>query len=147
MLVRLDRLPPAAGRLAGALAVLETADLAQAASLAGVSADDAAVAADTLGAVGILAPGRPLTFGHPMMREGLYGELSPAERSRAHREAAGLLHDAALAPERVAEHLLATEPAADGWVVDRLAGGHHGATARGRWEAGPIRDPARKAAR
>ena len=59
-----------------------------------MGADDAAAAADTLTAVGILAGGRPLAFAHPMMREGLYGELSAAERARAHREAARLLHDA-----------------------------------------------------
>ena len=138
MLVRLDRLPPAAGRLARALAVLETADLAQAAALAELSADDAAVAADTLAAVGILAPGRPLAFAHPMMREGLYGELSPAERSRAHREAARLLHDAGTPPERVAEHLLATEPAGDGWVVDRLADAARRAAASGAPESAAV---------
>ena len=110
MLVRLGRLPPAAGRLARALAVLETADLAQAGALAELGADEAAAAADTLAAVGILAAGRPLAFAHPMMREGLHGELSAAERGQAHRESARLLHDAGAAPERVAEHLLVTEP-------------------------------------
>ena len=42
MLVRLSRLPPVAVRLAQAVAVLETAELAQAADLAGVDADEAA---------------------------------------------------------------------------------------------------------
>ena len=138
MLVRLERLPPAAGRLARALAVLETADLAQVGALAGVGADDAAAAADTLTAVGILAPGRPLAFAHPMMREGLYGELSAAERARAHREAARLLHDAGAAPERVAEHLLAVEPAGDAWVVDRLADAARGAAASGAPESAAV---------
>ncbi len=121
MLVRLDRLPAPAAGLARALAVLETADLAQAAALAELTAGDAAAAADTLASVSILAPGRPLAFAHPMLREALYGELSPAERARAHRESARLLHDAGAPPERVAEHLLSAEPAADAWVVDRLA--------------------------
>ena len=48
MLVRLGRLPPVAVRLAQAVAVLETAELAQAADLAGVGADEAAAAADLL---------------------------------------------------------------------------------------------------
>ena len=138
MLIRLERLPPAAGRLARALAVLETADLAQAGALAEVGADDAAAAADTLTAVGILAPGRPLAFAHPMMREGLYGELSTAERARAHREAARLLHDAGAPPERVAEHLLAAEPAGDGWVVDRLADAGRRAAASGAPESAAV---------
>ena len=68
-LVRLGRLPPAAGQLARALAVLEAADLARAAALAGLDPDEAADAADALAAVAILAPGRPLAFAHPMVRE------------------------------------------------------------------------------
>ena len=118
--LRLGRLGPGSGRLARALAVLETATTAQAGALAGLGRDDAVRAADALEAVGILAAGRPLAFAHPMVREALYAELSPAERSGAHRDAARLLHEAGAGPERVAEHLLAAEPAGDGWVVDRL---------------------------
>ncbi len=137
-LVRLGRLPPAAGRLARALAVLEAADLVQAAALADLGGDAAADAADALAAAGILAPGRPLAFAHPMVREGLYQELSPAERVRAHRAAAGLLHDAGAAPERVAEHLLATDPAEDGWVADRLAEAGGRAAASGAPESAAV---------
>jgi len=138
LLVRLGQLPPAAGRLARALAVLETADVGQARALAELDVGEAAIATDTLAAAGVLAPGRPLAFAHPMVREGLYGELSPAERARAHREAARLLHDAGGAPERVAEHLLATEPAADGWVVDRLVDAARRAAASGAPESAAV---------
>ena len=137
-LVRLGRLPPAAGRLARALAVLEAADLARAAALAGLDPDEAADAADALAAVAILAPGRPLAFAHPMVREGLYGELSPAEREHAHRAAARLLHEAGAAPERVAEHLLATEPAGDAWAAERLADAGGRAAASGAPESAAV---------
>ncbi len=132
---RLGRLPPAADGLARALAVLEVADLPQAAALAGLDADEAALAADALAAADIVAHGRPLTFAHPMVREGLYGQLSPAARERAHRAAARLLHDAGAAPERVAEHLLATDPAGDGWVAERLADAGGRAAASGAPES------------
>jgi hypothetical protein len=48
-------------------------------------------AADRLAAAGILAPGRPLTFAHPIVRAAVYGELSGAERAAGHRRAAELL--------------------------------------------------------
>jgi hypothetical protein len=73
-----------------------------------------------LAAAGILEPGRPLTFVHPIVRNGIYSELSNAERARGHRRAAELLVEHAGESARIAEHLLVSEPAADGWVVERL---------------------------
>jgi DNA-binding CsgD family transcriptional regulator len=118
--LRLRRLPDHAGRLARALAVLEQSDLLQAARLAGLEELEAAEAADLLATVGILEPGRPLTFIHPIVRSGIYSELSSAERAQGHRRAAQLLAEELGASERVAQHLLVSEPAADGWVVERL---------------------------
>ena len=118
--LRLRRLPEHAGRLARALAVLEQSDLLQAARLAGLDETEAADAADLLAAAGIVEPGRPLSFIHPIVRSGIYAELSDVERSEVHRRAARLLAEQPGAGERVAEHLLNTEPAADGWVVERL---------------------------
>jgi ATP/maltotriose-dependent transcriptional regulator MalT len=69
---------------------------------------------------GILEPGRPLTFIHPIVLSGLYSELSSAERAQGHREAARLLGEQPGSEERIAQHLLASEPAADEWSVDRL---------------------------
>jgi DNA-binding CsgD family transcriptional regulator len=120
ILLRLDRLPESAGRLARAVAILEQGDLQQAASLAELDHDDAAAAADLLASAEILAPGRPLTFVHPIVRAGIYGELSAGQRARGHRAAARLLADELGAGPRVAEHLLASEPASDPWVVERL---------------------------
>ena len=118
--LRLRRLPEHAGRLARALAVLEQSDLLQAARLAGLEEAEAAEAADLLATAGILESGRPLTFVHPIVRSGIYSELSSAERAQGHRRAARLLAEQPGAHERVAKHLLVSEPAADGWVVERL---------------------------
>jgi DNA-binding CsgD family transcriptional regulator len=117
---RLGRLPAHAGRLARALAVLEQSDLPQAARLAGLEEPKAADAADLLATAGILEPGRPLRFVHPIVRSGIYSELSSAERARGHRRAAELLAEQPGAQEHVAKHLLVSEPAADSWVVERL---------------------------
>jgi DNA-binding CsgD family transcriptional regulator len=130
--LRLRRLPEHAGRLARALAVLEQSDLLQAARLAGLDEAEAAEAADLLTTAGILEPGRPLTFIHPIVRSGIYSELSSAERAQGHRRAGRLFAEQPGAHEQVAKHLLVTEPAGDGWVVEQLveaacAAGKHGA--------------------
>jgi DNA-binding CsgD family transcriptional regulator len=118
--LRLRRLPEHAGGLARALAVLERSELPQAARLAGLDERQAADAGDLLVTAGILEPGRPLTFVHPIVRNGIYAELSSADRAHGHRRAAGLLAEQPGADAHVAEHLLLSEPAADGWVVERL---------------------------
>jgi DNA-binding CsgD family transcriptional regulator len=118
--LRLLRLPEHAGRLARALAVLEQSDLLHAARLAGLEELDAADAADLLATAGIFESGRPLRFVHPLVRNGIYSELSSAERAQGHRRAAELLAEQAGADARVAEHLLVSEPAGDDWVVERL---------------------------
>ena len=118
--LRLLRLPEPAGRLARALAVLEQSDLLQAARLAGLEAPEAAGAADLLASAGILEPGRPLSFVHPLVRSGIYSGLSSAERAQGHRRAAELLAEQPGVDARVAEHLLVSEPAGDRWVVERL---------------------------
>ncbi|HEX7310617.1 MAG TPA: AAA family ATPase [Gaiellaceae bacterium] len=133
--LRLRRLPEHAGRLAHALAVLEQGDLLQAGQLADLDDLEAADAADVLVTAGILAPGRPLTFSHPIVRSGIYAELSSAERARGHRSAARLLAELPGSDERVARHLLASEPAGDEWVVERLVEAACKAGKRGAPEA------------
>jgi DNA-binding CsgD family transcriptional regulator len=118
--LRLRRLPEHAGQLARALAVLEQSDLLHAARLAELDEAEAADAAELLESAGILEPGRPLTFIHPIVRSGVYSELSGAERAQGNRRAARLLAEQPGANERVAKHLLASEPAADPWVVEWL---------------------------
>jgi DNA-binding CsgD family transcriptional regulator len=129
--LRLRRLPAHAGRLAHALAVLEQSELLQAAQLAGLDDVEAAEAADVLLTAGILAPGRPLTFSHPIVRSGIYAELSTAELARGHRDAARLLAELPGSDERVAKHLLVGEPTGDEWVVERLVDAARNAGKRG----------------
>ena len=118
--LRLRRLPEPAGRLARALAILEQADLLQAARLAGLEEHEAADAAELLAGAGILESSRPLTFIHPIVRTGIYSDLTGTERARGHRRAAEVLAEQPGEGERVAQHLLISEPAADAWVAERL---------------------------
>ena len=130
--IRLRRLPEPAGQLAHALALLEQSTLLEASQLAGLDVDEAADAAQILESAGILEPDRPLRFVHPLIRSGIYAELSPAERGRGHRRAAHILAEQPGTEIRVAQHLLLSDPAGDAWASDRLlaaayAAGNHGA--------------------
>ena len=118
--LRLRRLPEHADRLAWALAILEQGDLLQAARLAGLEEHEAADAAELLAGAGILASSRPLTFIHPIVRTGIYSDLTGTERAQGHRRAAEVLAEQPGETERIAQHLLISEPAADAWVVERL---------------------------
>jgi DNA-binding CsgD family transcriptional regulator len=138
IVLRLDRLPPHAGRLARAVSILERGGLQQAARLAELSDAQAASAADLLAAAEILEPGRPLTFAHPIVRAGIYAELSSGQRSGGHREAAKLLAHEPGANERVAEHLLFSDPASDPWVMQRLVEAARAAARSGAPESAAV---------
>ena len=129
--LRLARLPEHAGRLARVLAVLERSDLLQAARLAGLEELEAADAADLLATAGILEPGRPLTFVHPLVRDGIYSELPTAERAEGHRRAAELFAGQPGADARVAEHLLVSEISGDRWAVEQLVAAARAARKQG----------------
>jgi DNA-binding CsgD family transcriptional regulator len=133
--LRLRRLPEHAGRLARALAVLEQGDLLQTARLAELDEAEASDAAELLTTAGILESGRPLTFIHPIVRTGIYSDLTSAERAQGHRRAARLLAGQPGSNELVANHLLVSEPAGDGWVVERLVEAACEAGKRGAPEA------------
>jgi DNA-binding CsgD family transcriptional regulator len=136
--LRLRQLPKHGGLLARALAILEEGDLLQVSRLAGLDGAEAADAAELLAAAGILKSGRPLTFRHPIVRSGLYSDLTSAERARGHRRAARLLAEQPGANERVAKHLLISEPAADSWVVERLVEAARAATRNGAPESAAV---------
>ena len=136
--LRLARLPEPAGRLARAVAVLERGELTQAARLTGLEDAEAAEAADVLAAAGILEPGRPLAFVHPIVRTGIYTELPSRERSNGHRGAAQLFATQPGASELVAEHLLVSDPARDAWVVERLVEAARAATRSGAPESAAV---------
>lgn len=121
LLHRLSHFAQPSRQLAQSVAVLgSAAPLADAARLAGLEMEAAARAADDLAGAEVLAPGTPLEFVHPIVREVLYSSLLPVERARMHAAAARLLAESGTEPERVVAHLLAAEPAGDAWVVDRL---------------------------
>jgi DNA-binding CsgD family transcriptional regulator len=130
--VRLDLAPPKTAAVARAAAVLDGgAELRQVAQLAGVEPAEAWRAADALTAMQILKPQRPLVFEHPIVWAAIYGDLSRGERALAHARAARLIEEEGGTPERVAAHLLQTEPAADPWVLRTLHAAARSAAMRG----------------
>ena len=132
--LRLERLGPDAARLARAMAVMERADLDQAARLADLELPAAARAADLLVQAGVLDES-PLGFAHPLLRAAVYRDIATSERAEAHGRAARLLAKAHANPPRVAEHLLATVPAGDRWTVGQLHAASRDAAARGAPES------------
>jgi hypothetical protein len=69
---------------------------------------------------GILERGRPLRFVHPIVRAAIEADLSSGERAGLHARAARHLAGAGASADRVAAHLLATDPVGDHWVVESL---------------------------
>jgi len=123
---------PGAGRLTRALAVLGgPAPLRQAAALAGLDLPAAARLADRLRAADVLAPGSVLEFAHPIVRTAVYESIPPGERALAHAEAARLLERDGAHAERLALHLLRSEPGADPRVAALLRAAATAATGRG----------------
>ena len=121
VLLRVGRLPSNAFAVARAVAVLgERTELRRVAALEELEEDAASVAADALAAASILAPGRPLSFAHPIIRTAIYAELQPSARAHAHARAARVLHAEGARVDEVASHLLATEPDGDPWVLEQL---------------------------
>ncbi len=130
--VRLRRLAPGCLELARAISVLgDGCELTVAAGLAGLGEADAARAADALAAASILEPSRPLTFAHPLVRASVYGELAAGERSVLHLSAARALAEARSDIDRIAVHLLASDPRADEDTVSILRAAAESARGRG----------------
>ena len=121
LLVRVGRSSRDAAVLARSLAVLgDPAELRLVASLAELELEAAATASDVLTRADVLADERPLRFTHPIVRSAIASDLTAAERAGEHRRAARLLAADGAPAERVASHLLACEPGADGWVTEQL---------------------------
>lgn len=118
---RLDRLGPAARRLANTIAVFGSGSpLAHVIRVAGLTLDDGRRAYDQLCKAAILEDGPRVDFRHPIIRSAVYDAIDPTERSDTHLAAARLLHDDGEEAALVAAHLLHVRTAADPWVVDRL---------------------------
>lgn len=112
---------PAGPALARAAAVLgERAQLREAAALAQVDDRTAAEAVDELVRAAVLKRTGQLEFVHPIVRQAVYADLGPHKRNEQHARAARVLAAQDASPERVAAQLLATEAAAERWVVETL---------------------------
>ena len=132
VLVRVARLGEAAVSFAQSAAVLgDAAEYRHAARLAGLDEEQAREAADALARVSILSPGDAVSFVHPIVRQAIYDDLAPRERAKRHRSAWQLLDSADAARERVAAHMLLTDPAADARVADALRAAGNDALAQG----------------
>jgi len=135
--LRVARLGPAAGELARAAAILgDGAQLRHAAALAGVALADAAATADELAGIGVLEPGTPLRFVHPIVRTAVHDDIPEAGRGLRHAEAARLLAADGADLDAVCAHLLVCEPAGSWEVVERLRTAAARALGRGgAWSA------------
>ncbi|HTX31315.1 MAG TPA: AAA family ATPase [Solirubrobacteraceae bacterium] len=109
---RLDQLGREAVALSQALAVLgERVPLRLAAALGGVEMEDAGRLVDELVVAGIVAPGHPLRFEHPLIQAAVRDTIPEGRRATLHARAARLLAAEARDPEEVAAHLLEAQPA------------------------------------
>jgi DNA-binding CsgD family transcriptional regulator len=121
VLLRLARLTAHATVLARALSVLDDgAHVGDAAHLAGLSHSDLETAMGALVSAGVVEAGDTVRFIHPILRGAVYGDLSPAERERLHRDAARILRARGAPIGEVAAHVLRTEPASDPQAVELL---------------------------
>ena len=120
-LLRIARLPAAAGAVARTVAVLgAAAETERVARLAGVEQRSALEAADALAAINVLRSGAPLRFVHPILRAAVYDDLPAGARAEAHGRAASLLAAEGADPDAVAAHLLLSSPAGGRQVVAQL---------------------------
>src|SRR5580658_107251 len=132
VLRRVGQLGMGAGQLTRALAVLGgPAPLRHAAALSGLDLSDAARLADQLRAADVLAPGLALEFAHPIVRAAIYESVPPGERALAHAKAALLLEGDGADTERVALHLLHSEPDGNPHVTAVLSAAASAASGRG----------------
>lgn len=108
---------PEALAFASALSVIDLApDTDLVARVAGLDGRAAAETADRLHAAGLVLPGPPLRFSHPLVRDAVHTGLPPARRAEQHRAAAMLL--AARGDTGVAAaHLVEAGPGGDPQAV------------------------------
>ena len=129
---RLRHVSSSAVTVARAVAILGSgAQLRHVAALAGLDAQETANGADELVGAELMVAGRPLSFTHSLVPEVITQRMPAAEVHRLHLSAARLLAVDGSDPERVAAHLLATEPLGDDWVVGRLREAAQSAAAKG----------------
>lgn len=121
VVARVRRLGPQALAIARAVAVWGgRAELNQAAEVARIDRTEAGRLADRLAEVEVLLTGRPLEFAHPLVYKAVYADIPPSFKAEGHSQAARILRAIDAPVERVAAHLLQTEPAGDETVIDAL---------------------------
>jgi DNA-binding SARP family transcriptional activator/DNA-binding NarL/FixJ family response regulator len=136
VLLRLRRLPAAAGRVARAVAVLgDAAELPAVSSLADLPEDQVVTAVAALSRAEVLRGEYPLGFVHPVVADAVYRDVPPGERETAHERAAHILDESGATPEQVAAHLLPAPRRGDAWTVDVLLRAADRAQGRGSPEA------------
>jgi DNA-binding CsgD family transcriptional regulator len=135
VLLRVRRLGAGAVALTKAVAVFGgPVPQRLAAELAGQDPQETARLSDRLRAADVLAPGAALDFAHPIVRSAVYESIPPGERGLAHGRAARLLEGDGADPERLALHLLRSEPAGQAHVVTLLRAAAKAASGRGATE-------------
>jgi DNA-binding CsgD family transcriptional regulator len=135
ILLRVGRIDPPASALVRAIAVLgASANLVDAAELAGLDLAKARSLTASLAEVAVLEPGEPLRFAHPIVRTAIYEDMADGDRAVMHCRAAELLADACAEPESIAVHLLACDPAGDPSRVSTLRAAGRAGLARGAAE-------------
>ena len=121
VLLRLSRLSSDAIAVARAVSVLgDGAAIPTVAAVSELDEQRVAEATRALMAAEILGREAPLAFVHPLVRDAVYHELSPAERELEHERAANTLVALGYGPEPVATHLLAIPRRADPKVAAAL---------------------------
>ncbi|MBK3564213.1 AAA family ATPase [Streptomyces sp. MBT62] len=118
---RLTGQPEPTRRLAEALVVLgDGTDWHLAAELSELGEAQAREHGRRLRRIGVLAPGEPVRFDHPLVRAAIAETVGPVELAAGHARAAELLRREGAAGDRVAAHLLLAEPSGEPWRVDVL---------------------------
>jgi DNA-binding CsgD family transcriptional regulator len=121
VLMRIGRIGPSAPAFARAVAALGAgANPAQAAELAGIDGSEGRTLARQLVEAEILEEVEPPRFVHPLVQSAIYEEIPVSDRAALHARAARLLARAGAAPESIAAHLLAADPASDAEAVTAL---------------------------
>lgn len=107
--------------LAEAVAILaQRASTRDAVVVAGLSEEQTQMALASLVDAGIIDGGLPLRFVHPIVREVIAADIPAARQAQLHQRAADALRHRRATPERVALHLLHSEPRADERAVRDL---------------------------
>jgi tetratricopeptide (TPR) repeat protein len=135
VMLRLRRLPASALAVARGLAVLgDGAGLPEVAVLADLPEQDVAAATEALARAEIVPYDPPLRFVHALVRDAVYGDLSPGERELQHERAAQLLDERGAAADQVAAQLMHAPRRGNTWAVSVLRRAAADAQRRGTYD-------------